>query len=73
MKRASTTYRLQMIKEVATRQQRLHSNDPMAHYIQHLLDQQPEVDSHREMQHNFAGNHFDEHVGGWVSDFWNMK
>ncbi len=37
MKRASSTYRLQLIKEVATRRDRQCSNDPMANYIQNRL------------------------------------
>ena len=44
MRRASNTYRLQMIKDVATRQHRLKSGDPMAAYVQHLIDDEPECD-----------------------------
>ncbi|MDN3681166.1 hypothetical protein QWZ04_12620 [Vibrio tapetis subsp. quintayensis] len=73
MKRASSTYRLQLIKEVAIRNQRLHSNDPMASYIQHLIDHKPEQEEHAERNQRFSGCHFDEGVGGWVSDSWDMK
>lgn len=74
MKRASNSYRLQLIKEVATRQQRLHSGDPMANYIQHLLDDKPKNErTNNEVNHRFAGTHFDESAGGWISDRWGMK
>ncbi|CAH8194554.1 MULTISPECIES: hypothetical protein [Vibrio] len=72
MKRASSTYRLQLIKEVATRHQRQLSNDPMANYIQQLLDSKPELE-HPDINRRFNGNHFDERVGGWVSDHWGLK
>ena len=62
-----------MIKEVATRRDRQRSNDPMANYIQTLLDNKDESDSSVERNHRFSGNHFDEHIGGWVSDHWGSK
>jgi len=73
MKRASNSYRLQLIKEVATRQQRLKGGDPMASHIQHLLDDKGHDDSKNELNHRFSGSHFDEHAGGWVSDHWGPK
>lgn len=73
MKRASNSYRLQLIKEVATRQQRLKGGDPMASYIQHLIDDKSHVERGPEINHRFSGNHFDEHAGGWVSDHWGIK
>ncbi|GAB2663369.1 hypothetical protein [Vibrio panuliri] len=73
MKRASNSYRLQLIKEVATRQERLHSGDPLATYIQKMLDEQPNVEQHIEHHQRFSGCHFDDHAGGWVSDKWGMK
>ena len=73
MKRASNSYRLQLIKEVATRQERLNCGDPMANYIQELLDSKSDSELHTEKQYRFSGNHFDEHVGGWVSDKWGLK
>lgn len=73
MKRASNSYRLQMIKEVATRQQRLKGTDQMASYIQHLLDDQRHDAKTNEFNHRFSGCHFDEHAGGWVSDHWGLK
>ncbi|MDW6092833.1 hypothetical protein [Vibrio rhizosphaerae] len=72
MKHSSSTYRLKMIKEVAQKQHH-HSDDPMANYIHHLLHEKPlherKADSHR----HFTGNHFDERVGGWVSDRWHIN
>ncbi|AXN30890.1 hypothetical protein HRJ45_04985 [Vibrio coralliilyticus] len=73
MKRASNSYRLQLIKEVATRQERLSCGDPMANYIQQLLDSKSESEPHAEKNYRFSGNHFDDHVGGWVSDKWGLK
>ncbi|MCW8333471.1 hypothetical protein J4N42_08540 [Vibrio sp. SCSIO 43135] len=73
MKRASASYRLQLIREVATRRERQMSNDPMANYIQHLLDEKPNCEEHAERNHRFNGSHFDEHAGGWVSDVWGQK
>ncbi|MEZ9435235.1 hypothetical protein AB4224_18025 [Vibrio lentus] len=73
MKRASSTYRLQLIKEVATRRDRQCSNDPMANYIQNLIDNKDESDCSVERNHRFSGSHFDEHIGGWVSDYWGSK
>jgi len=72
VKRASNSYRLQLIKEVATRRQQQLSHDPMADYIHQLLEDRPQFEHHSE-QHRFAGNHFDEHAGGWVSDKWGLK
>lgn len=73
MKRASNSYRLQIIKEVATRQERLKSGDPMASFIQHLIDDQPDLETKNEVNQRFSGCHFDEHAGGWVSDRWGLK
>lgn len=73
MKRASNSYRLQLIKEVATRRERLSCGDPMASYIQHLIDTNPESESGVEHNQRFSGNHFDENAGGWVSDRWSLK
>ncbi|WGV99267.1 hypothetical protein QF117_15095 [Vibrio sp. YMD68] len=73
MKRASTAYRLQLIKEVATRKQRELSNDVMANYIQHLLNDSSHKEECVERNHRFSGSHFDESAGGWVSDTWGLK
>ncbi|MBU2898191.1 hypothetical protein [Vibrio hepatarius] len=70
MKRASNSYRLQLIKEIATRKERLDVDDPMASYIQQLLDSGPNSDNQKEQTQRFIGNHFDAHTGGWVSDEW---
>ncbi|MDC0612104.1 hypothetical protein OAP63_15335 [Vibrio sp.] len=74
MKRSSSAYRLQMIKEVATRNQHHDQNvsdtDPMADYIKHLLVDKPKKEVKPEMKRSFNGAHFDEKSGGWVSDRW---
>ncbi|MGL6026427.1 MAG: hypothetical protein ACRC0U_04900 [Vibrio sp.] len=69
MKRSSKNYRLNMIKQVAQRQQQVNScSDPMARYIYEMMHQvtKPKVNQPCK----FAGNHFDHQVGGWVSDSW---
>ncbi|MGF1696185.1 hypothetical protein L4D20_14255 [Vibrio kyushuensis] len=73
MKRASTAYRLQLIKEVAIKKQRELSNDAMAIHIQHMLDDKPHGEENVERNHRFSGSHFDEGAGGWVSDTWGLK
>ncbi|RTZ15577.1 hypothetical protein EJ063_10885 [Vibrio aquaticus] len=73
MKRASNSYRLQLIKEVATRTERLNGGDPMASYIQHLIDDKSLDERNCEQNQRFSGNHFDDHAGGWVSDHWGPK
>ncbi|MFN1532012.1 hypothetical protein [Vibrio jasicida] len=73
MKRASNSYRLQLIKEVVTRREREACADPMANYIHQLMDELPTSRLEVEQNHRFAGSHFDEQAGGWVSDQWSMK
>lgn len=73
MERSSPSYRLQMIKEVASRQQST-VTDPMANYIQTLLSKKSLQPSQKqEKKRTFSGLHFDEHAGGWVSDRWVVK
>lgn len=71
MKRCSSNYRLQLIKQVANRQQHSADYDPMANYIYELLAKTPDATPTRDTKQNFSGNHYDEKVGGWVSDAWN--
>ncbi|MGR5118113.1 hypothetical protein ACPV5S_01245 [Vibrio astriarenae] len=73
MRRASTSYRLQLIKEAALKTQGVQTHDPMADYIHHLMEERPDKDSVIEANTRFSGAHFDEGAGGWVSDMWNMK
>lgn len=75
MKHSSTSYRLQLIKDIATRKQTKHKGaDPMAHYIEQILaDPQNSSDKTKEAKRNFNGTHFDEQAGGWVSDRWSGK
>ncbi|WNJ95272.1 hypothetical protein RND59_14240 [Vibrio ruber] len=73
MKHSSSTYRLNMIKEVALKQQHSPSGDPMANYIHHLLHEQPHNEKKADGNRHFTGNHFDEQVGGWVSDRWHSN
>ncbi len=74
MKRASASYRLQLIKEVVTRREReAAQNDPMASHIQQMLQEKPDCERDAELNHRFQGSHFDEHAGGWVSDEWGLK
>ncbi|QMV14306.1 hypothetical protein [Vibrio spartinae] len=72
MKHSSSTYRLNMIKEVALKQHG-QSNDPMANYIHHLLHEQPRHERKADSNRQFTGNHFDEQAGGWVNDRWHTN
>ncbi|GAB6260211.1 hypothetical protein L4174_006160 [Photobacterium sp. CCB-ST2H9] len=72
MKKANGAYRLQIIKEVATRKRLEGSDDPMANHIYQLLESRAHVTDNGD-NHLFSGNHFDEQAGGWVSNFWNAK
>ena len=71
MKKMNSAYRLQIIKEVATRRRLTERGDPMACHISQLLNERNErldvVDQH------FSGCHYDERVGGWVSNYWDTK
>lgn len=71
MKKMNSTYRLQIIKEIATRRRLTSHGDPMACHISQLLDtnheKNPVVDKH------FTGCHYDDNVGGWVSNLWDQK
>ena len=73
MKRASNSYRLQIIKEVVTRREREACTDPMARYIHQMMDELHTSKLDVEQNHRFAGSHFDEQAGGWVSDQWSLK
>ncbi|QIL86395.1 hypothetical protein G7083_11365 [Vibrio sp. HDW18] len=69
MKRSSKNYRLNMIKQVALRKQQVDNcSDPMARYIYEVMHQVKKPSA--KQAHKFAGNHYDDHVGGWVSDSW---
>jgi ABC-type oligopeptide transport system ATPase subunit len=73
MKRVNKNYRMQLIKEVASRKERERINDPMAKYIHTLLEEKPELDNIVEFKQEFSGNFFDESAGGWVSKTWQSK
>ncbi len=73
MKRVSKNYRLEMIKQAVVRREREACTDPMAKYIHQLMDECPTSKLEVELNHRFAGNHFDEQAGGWISDTWSMK
>ncbi|EGR4483232.1 hypothetical protein DDN36_05675 [Vibrio cholerae] len=69
MKRNSKSYRLKLIREVVTRKQQVEScSDPMARYIYEMMTQVKDPSANEPRK--FAGNHFDDQVGGWVSDLW---
>ena len=70
MKRNSKTYRLQLIKEAVEKRERRLCSDPMVRYIQHLLEEKPKVSKEVNQGRRFVGHHYDEHIGGWVSDKW---
>ncbi len=64
---------MQVIKEVAERKVREQCNDPMARYINELIDQHPHRDNVVEFKQEFTGSYFDENAGGWVSKTWRSK
>lgn len=72
MKKMNSAYRLKIIKEVATRRRLTAQDDPMANHISQLLDLYSAEGAHAEPLH-FNGSHYDERIGGWVSNFWDMK
>ncbi|SJL83242.1 hypothetical protein [Vibrio palustris] len=69
MKRTSNTYRLNLIKQVANKAQE-DKPDPMAEYINSMLSKDEKKVQRPATKGNFSGVHFDEHIGGWVSDRW---
>ena len=73
MKRTSHSYRLQIIKEVAVRQNRLRGSDQMANYIQGLLDSESIQETDSKSDPRFSGCHFDDNIGGWISNSWRVK
>ncbi|WP_339389149.1 hypothetical protein [Vibrio caribbeanicus] len=73
MKRTRHSYRLQLIKEAAMRQNRLSSSDQMTNYIQGLLDSKSDCDYEFQNDPRFSGCHFDDNIGGWVSNNWKIK
>ena len=73
MKKMSKAYRMKIIKEVAERKRRDQFDDPMAVYINHLLDGRPQSDNVVEYKQEVSGNYFDEDVGGWLSKTWQSK
>ncbi|PNH87798.1 hypothetical protein C1M56_12600 [Vibrio diazotrophicus] len=75
MKRASNSYRLQLIKEVAIRTQASNADptDPMACHIRAIMSEQRNSEPFKDVNSKFSGVHFDAHAGGWVSDLWSLK
>ena len=71
MKKMNAAYRLQIIKEVATRRRLVEQGDPMACHISQLLDERSQDLPVVEKQ--FSGCHYDEQAGGWVSNYWDTK
>jgi hypothetical protein len=73
MPRMSKSYRLNLIREVATKNQHLKTEDPFAHRVYEVLHQHPEIDNKKECNSSFQGCYFDQHVGGWISNDWKIK
>ena len=55
------------------RQNRLSSSDQMTNYIQGLLDSKSDCDYEFQNDPRFSGCHFDDNIGGWVSNNWKIK
>lgn len=73
MKRVNNEYRIQLIKQAVLRRQSQTCSDPMARYIRERLANQPFLDNQVEQRQHFSGCHFDEDIGGWVSDIWSSS
>ncbi|WP_434137883.1 hypothetical protein [Photobacterium leiognathi] len=69
MKKMNSSYRLQIIKEVATRQRMKSTDDPMAMHISQLLENHKK-DTPVKPKTTFDNSHYDNHAGGWVSNLW---
>ena len=65
-------YRLRVIREAAIKQKLKNTDDPMATYISQLLDHH-QHETMTKPSVTFSGSHYDEHVGGWVSNLWDTK
>ncbi|MBV1841513.1 hypothetical protein [Photobacterium ganghwense] len=72
MKKMNSAYRLQIIKKVATRRRLTTGGDPMACHISQLLESRDSQDTNL-VEHHFSGCHYDDRVGGWVSNLWSLK
>ncbi len=73
MKRANSSYRLQLIKEVALRHSQVKYTDPMAMRIERMINEQPELNTMDETKRDFNGCYYDEHAGGWLNKTWHSK
>ncbi len=73
MKRTSSAYRLQLIKDIVVKQDHEACKDPMAKFIYQLMSDKADYMEEAEKLHRFSGKHFDSHAGGWVSDKWAVK
>ena len=71
MKKMNSAYRLQIIREVATRRRLTSRGDPMACHISELLD--AHHDKPAVPDKHFNGCHYDANIGGWVSNLWDQK
>ncbi|OLQ77637.1 hypothetical protein BIT28_04615 [Photobacterium proteolyticum] len=71
MKKMNSAYRLQIIKEVATRKRLVERGDPMACHISQLLEQRSQESP--IVEKNFNGCHYDAQIGGWVSNLWDAN
>ncbi len=68
MKKMNSSYRLQIIKEIVQKRQTQSTDDPMARHISELLD--CHHDAPIRTTPTFLDNHYDDNIGGWVSDLW---
>ncbi|KAE8178176.1 hypothetical protein [Photobacterium carnosum] len=71
MKKMSSSYRLQIIKEVAQKRQMQSTDDPMVRHISELLEYHH--DRPIKTSPTFSDNHYDDHIGGWVSNLWDQN
>ncbi|MBC7006010.1 hypothetical protein BIZ37_25970 [Photobacterium sp. BZF1] len=71
MKKMNSAYRLQIIKEVATRRRLTTGGDPMACHISKMIESNKQEAN--VVEKHYTGCHYDDAVGGWVSNLWDQK
>ncbi|MBY5943966.1 hypothetical protein [Photobacterium rosenbergii] len=71
MKKMNSAYRLQIIKEVATRRRLTTGGDPMACHISKMIESNKQETN--VVEKHYTGCHYDDAAGGWVSNLWDQK
>ncbi len=70
MKRASLHIDCNWLRKRQLPTSKVQATRDMQTTYKNLIDNKDESDCSVERNHRFSGSHFDEHIGGWVSDHW---